>query len=305
MSPGISPSDLSLKSICVSVLRRTTLSVPLQDLYDGTFSDIFEYIKSHPTTQDTLEGYQPDDLYYALLHSPIPASQLSQLPSQFSWLIDNADLYMSYEQLCPVKFDYCSMISVVIDEPPTIADMLACSLSEDAPEHLYRTKEVITYLREKQLVNRVMFDSQGYVAVCTLAASGPKAFLKMILEHERSIYEALEPHNPSEHHIATALYPIHQLGESDLFILVTQDYGAPYFYPGTDEGIIHMCLELCEAVLFLHSHHIAHLDIKAANVAVDRTQKALILLDLGNAMRISKPLVRGASGTHGLVAPEV
>ena len=139
--------------------------------------------------------------------------------------------------------------------------------------------------------------------------SGLPVYSKIISEHELSIYRALEPHNPGKHRIITPLFPIQRLGESDLYMVVTPDYG-DCFCPRSDEGIIRMSLELCQALSFLHSRRIAHLDIKLPNIALDHTTETLTLIDLGGAMQLpvpegTEPLIEGASGTCDFVPPEV
>ncbi|KAG7094870.1 hypothetical protein E1B28_005677 [Marasmius oreades] len=149
--------------------------------------------------------------------------------------------------------------------------------------------------------------SQGPVARFSSVTSGLAVYAKIITADEPSICKALESHNPGSHRIVTPPYPIQRLGESDLYMLVAPNYG-DYFILGTDESIIRVSLGLCEALSFLHSHHIAHLDVKFPNIALDRTTETLTLIDLGGAMQIfvsegKEPLVNCGLGDS--VTPEV
>ncbi|KAG7089286.1 hypothetical protein E1B28_010984 [Marasmius oreades] len=64
--------------------------------------------------------------------------------------------------------------------------------------------------------------------------------------------------------------------------------------------------QLCEAIRFLHSNNLYHLDIKPQNLAIDHYTSDLTVIDLGWVMYAPPPcVIEGAAGTSGLVAPEV
>jgi len=70
---------------------------------------------------------------------------------------------------------------------------------------------------------------------------------------------------------------------------------------------IPIALQLLECVAILHSLHVAHLDIKLANMVWNRSQSVFKLLDFGVSVISSdhSVLLHEFVGTPGLTAPEV
>jgi serine/threonine protein kinase len=73
-----------------------------------------------------------------------------------------------------------------------------------------------------------------------------------------------------------------------------------------ESKIPQVCLGLIEGVAFLHTHHIAHRDIKVDNLVVDKNF-CLKIIDFDTAMLVKDEdeEVDDCCGTRGFMAPEV
>jgi serine/threonine protein kinase len=73
------------------------------------------------------------------------------------------------------------------------------------------------------------------------------------------------------------------------------------------EQAAHIAARLAEALAYTHSRHVIHLDIKPANIMLDRISGEPVLMDFGIARRLDKPPLRISEknlGTAGYMAPE-
>ena len=68
------------------------------------------------------------------------------------------------------------------------------------------------------------------------------------------------------------------------------------------EMIGHLFMQLVDAVHYLHSKNIAHLDIKLENIMIDPETNKLTLIDFGHA--IDYKYISKLGGTHPYIAPE-
>jgi serine/threonine protein kinase len=72
-----------------------------------------------------------------------------------------------------------------------------------------------------------------------------------------------------------------------------------------DDKVVDFSRQLIEGVAFLHSHGIAHLDIKPQNIVVDPNK--LFIIDFDISVRVNGPmeLIDRWCGTPGWMAPEI
>jgi serine/threonine protein kinase len=66
--------------------------------------------------------------------------------------------------------------------------------------------------------------------------------------------------------------------------------------------ILPLFMQLVDAVHYIHSKNIAHLDIKLENIMIDPAHKKLTLIDFGHA--IDTKMISKLGGTHPYIAPE-
>lgn len=113
---------------------------------------------------------------------------------------------------------------------------------------------------------------------------------------------------PDQH--VVPLLGSHQFGETFVLKLplmgsTLKDLPQPYC---TQLGMLRMLRHLVSDVMFLHEHHIAHLDLKPANIAINSYTGAPLLIDFGLSVKLDAPMnaqelkVRGSLGFQ---APEV
>lgn len=65
--------------------------------------------------------------------------------------------------------------------------------------------------------------------------------------------------------------------------------------------------QLFEAIEFMHSHNVAHLDLKPHNILIPSKYGRLAIIDFGVSLRLrhAAQMVQGHVGTEGYIAPEV
>ncbi|KAG7089326.1 hypothetical protein E1B28_011023 [Marasmius oreades] len=121
----------------------------------------------------------------------------------------------------------------------------------------------------------------------------------------------LEPHDPGAHHVAALLLPPHRLG-TDQYLITVPNYGIAieknernpsFLLHGT--AIYKIARRLCEAIGFLHSHNVYHLDVNPQNIVIHARTRHLTLIDLGWTVLCKQPCPKFATGTYEFVAPEV
>jgi serine/threonine protein kinase len=68
------------------------------------------------------------------------------------------------------------------------------------------------------------------------------------------------------------------------------------------ETIIHLFMQLVDAIHYIHSKNIAHLDIKLENIMIDTETNKIKLIDFGHAT--DTETISNLGGTHPYIAPE-
>ncbi|KAK7032368.1 hypothetical protein VNI00_013116 [Paramarasmius palmivorus] len=145
-----------------------------------------------------------------------------------------------------------------------------------------------------------------YRGVLNLSTS---VWCKLIDDDELETFKTLEPSDPSSHRIASLVLPPYLL-PSGHHLIAMPDYGYDLnavngrSLSGTRLHVI--TRQLIEAIQFLHSHNLCHLDIKPHNLAMDHRTSDLTVIDLGWVMYGKPPCMpQGSAGTYECVAPEV
>ncbi|MCD7464561.1 hypothetical protein HAX54_052989 [Datura stramonium] len=70
------------------------------------------------------------------------------------------------------------------------------------------------------------------------------------------------------------------------------------------DTVIQLSLDVAKGLSYLHSHKIAHRDVKTENLLVDKTGRVKII-DFGISTEFFAPIIVGRTGTIGYMAPEV
>ncbi|KAG7087775.1 hypothetical protein E1B28_013717 [Marasmius oreades] len=254
-----------------------------------------------------MRPYKTRNLRYFTTKEPFLIRDLNEVP-QKEELDDNLLFLWSRHA---VTFDCAdsrlpsdgSCLNVVVEEPLPIGE-----LSGEGDER-FGSREVVTYLNEHE----IELEPCGYSARVAPGHMGQKinrVWCKLIGKGELETFETLEKLDPSTHHIASLLLPPHHLPATDQYLITMPDYGddlniiMKQRLSGT--RIQTIARQLCEAIEFLHSHNLYHLDIKPQNLAIDDFTSDLTVIDLGWVMYGVPPCaVEGATGTYGFVAPEV
>jgi len=103
-------------------------------------------------------------------------------------------------------------------------------------------------------------------------------------------------------------------GEDDMFYYIVMEYlPYPHLQSYLDEhGNMDECIargiftQLCKAVVYIHSNHFVHHDIKLENVLVDRNNNIKVV-DFGLSIYLPQPNMKVSkfSGSIGYTAPEI
>jgi Serine/threonine protein kinase len=90
-------------------------------------------------------------------------------------------------------------------------------------------------------------------------------------------------------------------------IIIIQGIGLSLFYLKNNSNIhIHFLSYIAKGIGFLHSHGIAHLDLKPANIVLEEIEGKIspCLVDFGLSSFCSESEIK-ARGTKGFIAPEL
>ncbi|KAG7089319.1 hypothetical protein E1B28_011016 [Marasmius oreades] len=189
---------------------------------------------------------------------------------------------------------------------------------EEEENEIFRSEEITLFLN--QFGYKVL--PSGYPL--STVAPGYKeddpianhVWFKVVHQAELDAFTFLEPHDPGAHHVAALLLPPHRLG-TDQYLITVPNYGIDLetvieknwelnaSFPLLGTAIYKIARQLCEAISFLHSHDLYHLDVNPQNIVIHPRTHQLTLIDLGWTMLCRQPYLDFATGTYEFVAPEV
>ncbi|KAG7093095.1 hypothetical protein E1B28_009382 [Marasmius oreades] len=257
-----------------------------------------------------MQPYKPRNLRFFTPHFPLPIHDLNSIPDSDDLkglLMLDADTRSTISCAGYHLPSDGSCLNLVVEEPLPIEEH-----SEEGRTQLrsrFRSREAIVYLNQHNIELKFTGLSAG---IGYLGEEENQVWCKLIGEGELETFRTLEPLNPSAHHIVALLLPPHHLPTGQ-YLITMPDYGHDLNWvsmvfkerlAGTRIRII--AHQLCEAIQFLHSNNLYHLDIKPQNLTIDHHTSNLTVIDLGWVMYAPPPcVIEGPAGTSGLVAPEV
>ncbi|KAL0069189.1 hypothetical protein AAF712_003877 [Marasmius tenuissimus] len=140
---------------------------------------------------------------------------------------------------------------------------------------------------------------------------------KIVSQREFQVFKDLEEHDPDSHHVVPLIIEPLLLPSGDH--LITMPHCGTNLHQLIKPSersvlagpvILQIAQQLCQAIAFLHSHNMYHLDIKPQNLALnpENNNNELHVIDLGWVMRGpgQQPCyLRRATGTYEYSPPEV
>ncbi|KAJ7678526.1 hypothetical protein B0H17DRAFT_1078559 [Mycena rosella] len=111
----------------------------------------------------------------------------------------------------------------------------------------------------------------------------PNVYCKIVNQEEHDVLVRLQPQNLTKHHIAHLLHPPYPLPLSKWILIMLFLGTRPHpCNIGPPDDMLTRTRQLCEAVIFLHTNCVTHMDIKFDNIVVSHPPKYRVtLLDLG------------------------
>lgn len=202
-----------------------------------------------------------------------------------------------------------SVVNLIIEEPLPFAEMpLLEGEDELANGYIFRSREVVRYFFSH---NALVTPVSVPVLDGRLGQLDDPICCKVVRETEMSYFKTLEQLSAdARHHIVGLALPPFQLPDGR-YIIAMPDTGKSLDRIKGDQlsgdVIPHLILQLCDAVSFLHSNNIYHLDIKPENITISEDRSnTLTLIDLGSAMKgPGAGKGQGAVGTTGWVSPQM
>ncbi|KAL0570465.1 Serine/threonine-protein kinase 17A [Marasmius crinis-equi] len=197
-----------------------------------------------------------------------------------------------------------SCLNLVIEEPFPINEV---PTSRAIPQEL-RSREVILHLLQYD-AEVFPFMGDGRVAKGYIGDKSRLICCKIVDKDEAETFETLQRLGSVSYRICNLLLPPFLLPTGQ-FLITMPHYGQDLSMvtgPRLHGTAIHtITRQLLEAVQFLHTHNLYHLDIKPQNLALAGNSTDLTVIDLGWMMDCEPGFgFTHAAGTSGWVSPEV
>ncbi|KAL0565480.1 hypothetical protein V5O48_016543, partial [Marasmius crinis-equi] len=254
-----------------------------------------------------MRQYKPSQLQYSMPDEHYPIHDLNDIPRKEDlpplFFIGCDDAYSSdCTRYLPVDG---SCLNLVVEEPLLISEIPTEDVDRSAAtrDERFRSREVVLFLNQHkvELVPIGLAAAPGRVNRKTSTV-----WCKLVYKHELERFKALEPHQPSSHHVAELLLHSDRLS-NDQYLIMMPHYGYSLKSAPTSRfigtAIRQLALQLCHAVKFLHSHGFYHLDIKPHNIAIDPHSCKFTLIDLG--CMTQQKAMSSAAGTYHYAPPEI